>query len=98
MYAGAAGAYGSLRCKGQIINVGDQAAEVLALCGQPEQRIGRQTPIRAGSKGGFTRFVGYTIAEKWIYDRGWGKYPAVLHVDNGVIRRIEHLSYRSGDK
>ena len=40
IYAGAIDAHGSLRCKGRIVSVGDQAAKVLALCGEPAQRIG----------------------------------------------------------
>lgn len=96
-YAAAADAYGSLRCKGRLIDVGDSAADVLALCGEPARRIVTRVPIRAGVVTGFTRFAGFTTSEQWIYDRGWGKFPAVLYFDDGVIRRIDHLSYRSGD-
>ena len=94
-FASAADAFGPLRCKGKIVDIGDQAEEVLALCGKPAKRITRKTPVRAGVKGGFTRFAGYSLAEQWIYDRGWGKFPAVLHFDNGIIKKIEHLPYRS---
>lgn len=94
-YAGSADAYGSLRCKGRIIDVGDSAAEIKALCGEPARRISRKSPVRAGTKGGFARFAGYTTSEQWTYDRGWGKFPAVLHFDDGVLRRIEHLPQRS---
>lgn len=90
-------ASGTLRCKGQIVDVGDPVASVLALCGEPEARIVNEVPIRAGSRTRFTRYIGCTTAEQWIYDRGWGKFPAVLHVDAGTIRRIDYLPRRSGD-
>lgn len=97
LLAGAADAYGSLRCKGRLVDVGDSADAVLALCGEPAKRIVTHIPVRAGLVSGFTRIQDVTVAERWIYDRGWGKFPAVLHVDEGVIRRIDHLSRRSGD-
>ena len=95
LYAGAADAYGSLRCKGQIIDVGDTAAEVLRLCGEPGERIITQVPVRAGAQTGFTRFAGFALTEQWVYDRGWGRFPAVLHFDDGKIQRIEYLTQRS---
>lgn len=93
----AADAFGSLRCKGRLIDVGDTASAVLSLCGEPAQRIVNEVPVRAGINSGFTRVLGMTAIERWVYDRGWGKFPAVLHVDEGVIRRIDHLPRRSGD-
>ena len=96
LYAGAADAYGSLRCKGRLIEVGDSAAEVTALCGEPSRRIVTEVPVRAGILTGFTRIAGFATSEQWIYDRGWGKFPAVLHFDHGKIRRIDYLPRRSG--
>ncbi len=96
LYAGAADAYGSLRCQGRLIEVGDSAAAVTALCGEPSRRIVTEVPVRAGTVTGFTRFIGFTTSEQWIYDRGWGKFPAVLHVDDGRIQRIDYLPRRSG--
>jgi len=95
---GAADAYGSLRCKGRLIDVGASAAEVMALCGEPAKRFVTQVPVRAGVLSGFTRFAGFATSEQWIYDRGWGKFPAVLHFDDGKIQRIDYLPRRSGDE
>jgi hypothetical protein len=95
LYAGAADAYGTLRCKGRIIDVGDQQAEILALCGEPARRVTSKFPVRAATRSGFTRFIGYSTSERWTYDRGWGKFPAVLYFDDGILRRIEHLPERS---
>jgi hypothetical protein len=96
-YAGAAEAYGSLRCKGKIIDPGATMAEVVALCGPPSTRIISQVPARARVATGFSRFIGFTTTEQWVYDRGWGKFPAVLTFHDGKILRIDYLPYRSGD-
>ena len=95
LYAGTADAQGSLRCKGRFIDVGAGAAEVIALCGEPAQRIVSQVPVRAAVLTGFTRVAGYATTEQWVYDRGWGKFPAVLHLDEGKVRRIDYLPRRS---
>jgi hypothetical protein len=84
-------AYGSLRCKGQLIDIGDSASEVLSLCGNPTERIVTEIPLRAGNVTGLTRTIGFTTSERLIYDRGWGKSTVVLHVDAGRIQRIEYL-------
>ena len=94
--SGTADAYGSLRCKGRLIDVGRTAAEVLSLCGKPAQRIVTQVPVQSGTLFGSARFTAFTATELWVYDRGYGKFAAVLHIDEGVIKRIEHSSRRSG--
>jgi len=95
LYAGTADAHGSLRCSGRLIDVGVDAAEVIALCGEPARRIVTHVPVRAAVLTGFTRVAGFAITEQWIYDRGWGKFPAVLYVDDGRVQRIDYLPRRS---
>lgn len=73
-------------------------AQVMDLCGEPTRRVVHQVPVRAGIATGFTRFVGFASAEQWTYNRGWGKFPAVLTFDDGRIQRIEYLPRRSGAK
>jgi len=98
LYAGTSDAHGSLRCKGHIIDVGTSAAEVLELCGEPDRRVVTQVPVRAATLTGFTRFAGFAMSEQWVYDRGWGKFPAVLFLDEGQIQRIDYLPRRSRGK
>ncbi len=98
LYAGTADAYGSLRCKGRLIDVGATVAEVVSLCGEPAGRTISAVPVRAGGLSGFSRLTGITSTEQWVYDRGWGKFPIVLFFDEGKIIRIEHLPHRSGAK
>ncbi len=95
-YCGAADAYGSLRCQGKIIDPGVTMAQVLAMCGSPKTRIIEEVPVRARVASGFSRFIGFTTTEQWVYDRGWGRFPAVLTFHDGKLRRIDYLSYRSG--
>ena len=94
-YCGTADAYGSLRCKGKIIDTGMSMAKVLELCGQPKTRIIEQVPVRSRNFTGFSRFAGVAYTELWEYDRGWGKFPAVLRFRDEVLRRVEYGRYRS---
>ena len=96
-FAGPADADNSMRCKGRIVGVGDTAAKVLSLCGDPASRISTTVPVRAGNLNGFARFSGFATSEQWVYDRGYGKFPAVLFFDHGMIRRVDFLEHRSGD-
>jgi hypothetical protein len=94
-YCGVADAYGSLRCKGKIIDTGATRAAVLALCGAPDLQVAAQVPVRARSGPGGSRFVGIAIDEQWVYDRGFGKFPAVLIFFDGRIQQVDYLPYRS---
>jgi len=71
-------------------------AQVLAMCGSPKTRFIEEVPVRARVASGFSRFIGITLTEQWVYDRGWGKFPAVLWFQDGKLKRIEYLPYRSG--
>ncbi len=70
--------------------------QVLTMCGSPKIRIIEEVPVRARVASGFSRFIGITLTEQWVYDRGWGKFPAVLWFQDGKVQRIEYLPYRSG--
>jgi len=85
-----------LRCQGKIIDPGATMAQILTMCGSPKTRIIEEVPVRARVASGFSRFVGFTTTEQWVYDRGWGRFPAVLNFHDGKLRRIEYLPYRSG--
>jgi uncharacterized protein DUF2845 len=95
-YTSAATAEPSLRCNGRIMKVGVPAGYVLAECGAPVNQTIQETPARAGTVYGGSRIVGLTLSEQWIYERGWGTFPAVLYFLDGTLRRIEFLPHRSG--
>jgi len=93
--ASAANAAPTLRCNGRIIKVGVPAAYVLSECGAPENQVVQESPARAGTEAGYSRLVGLTLSEQWIYDRGWGRFPAVLVFLDGTLRRIDYLPTHS---
>lgn len=97
-YCEAAGAYGSLRCQGRIIDPGTTMSQVLALCGPPQSRMAEEVPVRSRLISGYTRLAGIVITERWVYDRGFGKFPAVLTFQDGMLRRVDYLRYRSGSR
>lgn len=94
-FASAANAAGSLRCKGKIIRAGVPAAYVLSQCGAPENKVVQESAARVGNVNGSSRLVGIALSEQWIYDRGWGTFPAVLVFFDGTLKRIDYLPYRS---
>jgi hypothetical protein len=95
LYTSAASAAPSLRCNGRIIRVGVPAAYVLSECGAPENQVLQESTARVGTLAGSSRIIGLTLSEQWIYDRGWGRFPAVLVFLDGTLRRIDFLPHRS---
>ena len=94
-YTSVASAVPTLRCNGRIIRVGVPAAYVLSECGDPDNQVLQDTTARVGTVSGHSRIVGLALSEQWIYDRGWGKFPAVLIFLDGTLKRIDFLPYRS---
>ena len=85
-----------VRCRsGRLVNVGMTAAEVLARCGEPKNRIVEDVPVRAqGARGGATVVIGSTKHERWTIDRGQGQFDAVLSFEGDKLVRIELLNVR----
>jgi len=94
-YTSAASAAGSLRCNGKMIRVGVPAAYVLSQCGAPEHQVIQESVARAGTLGGSSRLTGIALSERWVYERGWGRFPAVLVFFEGTLTRIDFLRHRS---
>jgi Protein of unknown function (DUF2845) len=94
-YASAANAEPSLRCNGRLMKVGVPAGYILSQCGAPANQTLQETPARAATVYGGSRIVGLTLSEQWIYERGWGRFPAVLYFLDGTLRRIDFLPQRS---
>jgi hypothetical protein len=85
-----------LRCGGRIIDPGAALGSVLDRCGTPLERSARDVPIRVVNANGTTRVIGTSRVERLVYDRGWGRFPAALEFEDGVLRRIEYLPERGG--
>lgn len=87
--ASATAARDTLRCGNQIVSEGLSIEQVLADCGEPDQRDREQRPVRSGN-----RVLGTYLAETWRYDRGNGQFPAVLEFHDGVLKSIRFLDHR----
>ena len=94
-YTSAATASPSLRCNGRIMRVGVPAAYVLSQCGAPENQVIQESVARAGTLTGSSRLIGIALSEQWVYDRGFGRFPAVLVFLDGTLRRIDFIPHRS---
>lgn len=80
----------TLRCGSRLVAPGETATEVRAKCGEPASVTVIKEPIRArNAQGGGTRVVGETHVEIWRYDRGSGKFPAILKFEQGVLKALE---------
>jgi len=95
LYAGTASAEPSLRCGGRLMKVGVPAAYVLSACGEPDNQVLQETAARAGTASGSSRVIGLALSEHWVYNRGWGRFPAVLTFLDGTLRRIDFLTVRA---
>jgi hypothetical protein len=94
-YTSVANAEPQLRCNGRLMRVGVPAAYILSQCGAPANQTFQETTARAGTVYGGSRIVGLTLSEHWVYERGWGRFPAVLYFLDGTLRRIDYLPHRS---
>lgn len=95
LVCGAAHGAGPLRCDGKLIRPGVPAAYVLDKCGPPDFSVTEQVPRRARTATGFSRLAGISVSDQWIYDRGPGRFPAVLIIRDGRLVRIDYLPERS---
>ncbi len=96
LLATTANADGSLRCKGRLVEPGVPMGYVLEQCGPPKYGIIETAPARSRLVTGFSRLSGTFVSEQWIYDRGYGRFPAVLKFVDGTLRRIDYLPERTG--
>jgi hypothetical protein len=72
----------TMKCGRHQVTVGDSKATVLQLCGEPAVR-----EVISGGEGSTS-----VRKEQWIYDRGKGRFQALLTFEGITLRRIEFLS------
>jgi Protein of unknown function (DUF2845) len=84
-----AGADDVLRCKNGLANVGMIAPQVLAKCGQPQDKTVAELPVRVRNANGTIATAGTTRVERWTYERGYGRFPAVFTFEDGKLKSIE---------
>jgi hypothetical protein len=84
----------SLRCSGGLINRGMVDGQVVAKCGAPQRKDVEDVPVRVRRSNGTVGVAGSTRIERWIYDRGYGQFPARLTFQQGKLQTIELLTDR----
>ncbi len=88
----AADADDSLVCGNSLVTVGMVAGEIVARCGEPKTKAVEDIPIRVRHPNGTVGTAGIQHIERWTYDRGYGKFPALLTFEEGKLRSIELLT------
>ena len=81
-----------MRCNQVLIKVGMIAGEVVAKCGEPMSKSVEEVPIRARNPNGAVNVIGMAKIETWVYDRGYGQFPAELKFEEGKLKSIEYLT------
>lgn len=79
----------TLRCGSALVSTGDAAAYVREKCGPPDAKQTVTEPVMARRRNGYAYQVGTTTQEIWRYERGYGKFPAVLTFEGGVLKKLE---------
>jgi hypothetical protein len=84
----------TMRCDRVLVRVGMIAGEVIAKCGEPRSKQIDEVPVRVKNRNGAVNVVGTTKVETWVYDRGYGQFPAELKFEEGKLKTIEYLTAR----
>jgi hypothetical protein len=84
----------TFRCGQRLISEGMSIASIERHCGEPQSITRTQEPIVARRPNGTFYEIGIATREIWTYDRGVGKLPARLTIEEGIATTIELLSER----
>ena len=85
----------TLRCGSVLVETGDDAGYVLKNCGEPNSAPAVTGPL---SRGGLYAPAEVFRANRWRYDRGPGKFPAVVVIgDDGRVAAINFEMHREAD-
>jgi hypothetical protein len=80
----------TLRCGSALIQPGDDARYVLEKCGAPTAWTAITLPGSASSVYVNVYQTGVTRADRWLYQRSFGQFAAVLSIgDDGRVQEIE---------
>ena len=78
-----------MRCGGSLVRVGMIAQQIVAKCGEPQDKTVEEVPVRVRTRAGGVNNVGVTRVERWTYDRGYGQFPALLTFEEGKLKSLE---------
>jgi hypothetical protein len=85
----------TLRCNGEIIEVGDSRLSVLYRCGEPLLKDAFCPPVYYGPAvqpvpQPFASAVPCLVVDEWIYDRGAGNLIATVRFREGSVLSISY--------
>ncbi len=82
----------SLRCKGDLVSVGDSRASVLLKCGEPVVKDAFCKPVEAPAPGtsGSPVVVPCESVDEWTYNPGYGQFMTTLHFESGKLVAIKY--------
>ena len=85
----------SMRCGRKLVQVGDEAFQLIEQCGQPDFRqvvqINRFSDVARGGDPRFERAFeasAYVVTEEWVYKQGPGRLVKILTVTGGRLTDI----------
>jgi hypothetical protein len=80
------------RCGSKLVSPGVDSKYVLEQCGEPTSRTTEAVPQLGRRQNGTTYETGVVInVERWTYDRGNSRFPAVLKFEEGKLVSIEFV-------
>lgn len=74
----------SLRCKGDLVDVGDTKASVVRKCGEPVMKDSFCKP------GAVVQGAGCETVEEWTYSPGYGQFMTTLRFEGGKVSSIKY--------
>ena len=83
----------SLRCNGDIIDIGDAKIDVLRKCGEPtlKDTYCEKTPIRIRrTDGSFNTLERCEDVDVWTYNPGKGQFWTNLYFTEGKLREMRY--------
>lgn len=81
----------TLRCGSKLVSPGIERESVLKLCGEPAARKSELVPQYVRNANGVVIQVGTVNMEYWTYDRGSGRFAALLTFEEGKLVSIEFV-------
>ncbi|MES2889637.1 MAG: DUF2845 domain-containing protein [Pseudomonadota bacterium] len=75
----------SLRCKGDLIDVGDTKVSAMRKCGEPVMKDSFCKPGATVPNG-----MGCETVEEWTYNPGYGQFLTTLRFEGGKIVSIKY--------
>ncbi len=88
----------SFRCGNSFAREGMKISDIANICGAPSAKEVKEEVVYGRTRNGFSRAVGTEVTEYWTFDRGWGQFPAMITVKDGIATKIKLLSRTTSEQ